>query len=147
MWSAAAQAQTYDVDNTADSGAGSLPQAVTDLNDSGAAGDIRFISGSSGTISLGSGLILTQQASLQNESGGAVTVSLSGASNVTALTATSLGTLGGASALAISATASGDYAYTIYTGSTLTIASIAETGSITATAGTHHAYGCTASSA
>jgi hypothetical protein len=72
VWSASSPAQTYDVGNTADSGAGSLRQAVTDLNASGAAGDIRFVSGSSGNIALTTGLTLTQEASLLNNSGGAV---------------------------------------------------------------------------
>ncbi|MFZ5812218.1 MAG: beta strand repeat-containing protein, partial [Thermodesulfobacteriota bacterium] len=144
LWAAPSPAQTYDVDTTADSGAGSLRQAVDDLNASGAAGDIRFLSGSSGTIDLTTGgLTLTQQASLLNNSGGAVTVSRSGASDVTALLATSLGTIGGASALAISATAtSGTDAYGIYSsGGALSIGAIASTGSITATAGTNYAYG------
>jgi outer membrane autotransporter protein len=143
---APAPAQTYDVSNTADIGAGSLRQAVADLNASGAAGDIRFISGSSGPIDLTSGwLTLTQQASLQNDSGGAVTVSRTEASFVTTLSATSLGTIGGASALAIEANATGTDAYGIRSWSALSIGSIASTGSITATAGTSEAYGLRAS--
>jgi hypothetical protein len=142
-WAAPSPAQTiYSVTNTGDSGLGSLAQAVDDLNASGAAGTIRFAAGSSGSILLSSGLTLTQEASLLNESGGTVAVSLSGASNVTALTAASLGTLGGASGLAIEAAAAGGpLAYGIFSGGTLAIASIADTGSVTATAATGNAFG------
>ncbi|MFZ5812216.1 MAG: beta strand repeat-containing protein [Thermodesulfobacteriota bacterium] len=143
LWSAQSPAQTvYSVTTTADSGAGSLRQAVDDLNASGAAGVISFVSGSSGTIDLASGLTLTQEASLLNNSGGAVAVSLSGASSVTALTAASLGTIGGASALAIEAEAtSGSIAHGIYAGGALAIGSMAATGSITATAATGNVFG------
>ncbi|NMC49951.1 MAG: hypothetical protein GYA47_11105, partial [Desulfovibrio sp.] len=147
LWSAQSPAQTvYSVTTTADSGAGSLRQAVDDLNASGAAGVISFVSGSSGTIDLASGLTLTQEASLLNNSGGAVAVSLSGASDVTALSAASLGTIGGASALAIEAEAtSGSNAYGIFSGGALAIGSMASTGSITATAATGNASGIRAS--
>ncbi|MFZ5813216.1 MAG: beta strand repeat-containing protein, partial [Thermodesulfobacteriota bacterium] len=142
LWSAPSPAQTvYSVTNTADAGAGSLRQAVTSLNGSGAEGIISFVTGSSGTIGLASGLTLTRQASLLNASGGGVTVRLSGTSNLAALTATSLGTLGGASALAIEATGTGSNVSAISSASTLTIGSIGATASITATAVEDDVYG------
>jgi T5SS/PEP-CTERM-associated repeat protein/autotransporter-associated beta strand protein len=53
---AAANAGTFDVSNTADSGAGSIRQAVTDLNTSATSGTIAFGSGAEGTITLESAL-------------------------------------------------------------------------------------------
>jgi len=140
-WTGTIQAADQTVTSVADSGAGSLRQALADV----AANDSVFfnISGSPATITLASGLSLgVDGVSLLAQPGGNVTVSLSGASSVITLTATSLGTIGGASALAIGANATGSQAYGIYSsGGAISIGSIAETGSVTATAGTSEAYG------
>ncbi|WP_176630427.1 autotransporter outer membrane beta-barrel domain-containing protein [Desulfolutivibrio sulfoxidireducens] len=145
LWSAPALAQTiYSVTNIADSGPGSLPQAVTDVNASGAAGTIRFDAGSSGDIALTTGLALTQQASLLNESGDDVTVAVSGAGNVTALQTTSLGQVGGSSDLVIEAVATGDNARGIYSTSFLTIGTLSETATVSAITAGQFAYGLAA---
>jgi outer membrane autotransporter protein len=123
-----------------DSGAGSLRQALTDVT---ANGSVFFdISDSPATITLGSGLSLgAGGVSLLAQPGGAVTISLSGGSNVAALTATSLGTLGGASALTIEATGTGSNVSAISSASTLNIGSIGATASLTATAVEHNVSG------
>jgi outer membrane autotransporter protein len=142
VWCSTGQVLAADqtVTTVADSGAGSLRQALADV----AANDSVFfnISGSPATIALGSGLSLgAGGVSLLAQPGGAVTVSLSGASNVTALTATSLGTLGGAGGLAIVASGTGGNVTALSSASTLTIGAVGATASLTATAVGDNVYG------
>jgi len=140
LWPGQVLAADQTVTSVDDSGAGSLRQALADV----AANDSVFfdISGSPATITLASGLSLSVDGvSLLAQPGGNVTVSLSGASNVTALTSTSLGTLGGASGLAIEATGTGSNVTAISSASTLTIDAVGATASLTATAVEDNVYG------
>jgi len=78
-----AEAATYTVTNTDDSGAGSLRQAITDANTNGVAGTpdtITFASGVTGSIGLTSGtLTISDPGGLSIEGPGASTLSVSGA--------------------------------------------------------------------
>jgi len=131
----------YPVTTTNPTGVGSLAQAVADINASGQPGVVNFMAGSAGTISLSGGLTLTQTASFLNASGGDVTVSLSGGSNVAALTAASLGTLDGANVISFSAQSTGDNATAIASAGSLTIDAFGYNGNATAGAGGDGAFG------
>ncbi|NDY58431.1 autotransporter domain-containing protein [Desulfovibrio sulfodismutans] len=135
-------AQTaYPVTTTNPTGVGSLAQAVADINVSGQPGLVNFMAGSAGTISLSGGLTLNQTASFVNASGGDVAVTLSGATNVTTLTAASLGTVDGANVISFSAQSTGDNATAIASAGSLAIDAFGYAGNATAEAGGDGAFG------
>ncbi|QLA15562.1 autotransporter outer membrane beta-barrel domain-containing protein [Desulfolutivibrio sulfoxidireducens] len=138
-WPGVGLAQIFPVTNTNAAGAGSLDQAVTDLNASGAAGTVRFDAGSAGVVNLAAGLVPTQQASFLNQSGGGVTASLQGGAYVTCLTASSLGDVGGTAALIFRAIADTEGAYTIFSTDAIAIGSFSANAAAIATAGTDFA--------
>jgi outer membrane autotransporter protein len=137
---------TYQVTTTEPTGVGSLAQAVADLNASGQPGLVSFASGAAGTINLTGGLTLAQEASLQNASGGAVIVSLSGTSNVAALTATSIGQINGGESgvLTILAQTTGDNAAGVLSAGSLSIDSLGYYGEIYVLSGQSGAFGVSA---